>query len=92
MPHMTSLGINSHRILVTGERISPTPAEDQNNAGQDPVIPRFPWWAVWITAGFVISGVYVWRTGYQTVPVAKGKTEETADDESDSGVTAAEKE
>ena len=62
------------------------------NAGQDPVIPRFPWWAVWITAGFVISGVYVWRTGYQTVPVAKGKTEETADDESDSGVTAAEKE
>ncbi len=46
----TPLGINSHRILVTGERVIPTPARDKANAGKASQLPRFPWWAV-IAAG-----------------------------------------
>ncbi|WP_018142463.1 class C sortase [Alloscardovia criceti] len=42
----TPLGINSHRILVTGERIIPTPAGDVDRAGKHSDLPKFPWWAV----------------------------------------------
>lgn len=56
----TPLGINSHRILVTGERILPTPVADLEAAGGTPDVPGFPWWAVGIGAAVVASGVYVW--------------------------------
>ena len=57
----TPLGINTHRILVTGERI-PTP--DQDTApGERPDVPRFPWWAVALGIGVVLDAVYVWRAG-----------------------------
>lgn len=42
----TPLGINSHRILVTAERITPTPEKDIVAAAATPDIPGFPWWAV----------------------------------------------
>ena len=58
----TPLGINTHRILVTGERI-PTP--DQDTApGERPDVPRFPWWAVALGIGVVLDAIYVWRAGY----------------------------
>ncbi|MFJ6535612.1 class C sortase [Paenarthrobacter sp. NPDC091711] len=59
----TPLGINSHRILVTGERVIPTPQSDVDAAGQRPDIPGFPWWM--LTAGGVIvaAGTYVWLSG-----------------------------
>ncbi|WP_431710941.1 class C sortase [Glutamicibacter uratoxydans] len=60
----TPLGVNSHRILVTGERITPTPAEDLEVAGQAPNIPGFPWWAASYGAGLLLSGIYLWRAGY----------------------------
>ncbi len=60
----TPLGINTHRILVTGERIYPTPQEDLDAAGQPPTVPSFPWWAVGLAAGFTLVGLYVWRSGY----------------------------
>ncbi|SDN40470.1 sortase A [Actinomyces ruminicola] len=60
----TPLGINTHRILVTGERIYPTPQEDLDAAGQPPTVPAFPWWAVGLAAGFILVGLYVWRSGY----------------------------
>lgn len=41
----TPLGINSHRIVVTGERVIPTPYGDIAAATADPELP-FPWWAV----------------------------------------------
>lgn len=56
----TPLGINSHRILVTGERILPTPIADLEAAGETPDIPGFPWWAVGFGAAVVASGAYVW--------------------------------
>lgn len=60
----TPLGINSQRILVTGERITPTPQEDVDAAGAPPDIPGFPWWAVVLAGGTAVVGVYVWRSGY----------------------------
>lgn len=51
----TPLGINTHRYLVTGERILPTPASDIAAAGERPDVPGFPWWAVALTG---IVGAY----------------------------------
>lgn len=60
----TPLGINSQRILVTGERITPTPDKDVEDAGKTPDIPGFPWWSLLIAGGTLVAGVYVWRAGY----------------------------
>lgn len=59
----TPLGINSHRILVTGERILPTPIGDIEQAGAHPDVPGFPWWAVGLGGGVVLLSAYVWRMG-----------------------------
>lgn len=59
----TPLGINSHRILVTGERVTPTPQQDVENAGKHPDVPGFPWWAVIIGGSLVVLVVVVWLTG-----------------------------
>ena len=60
----TPLGINTHRILLTGERIYPTPAKDLAAAGKRPDVPHFPWWAVGLVAGLIVIGLYLWRSGY----------------------------
>ncbi|WP_280527857.1 class C sortase [Actinomyces trachealis] len=60
----TPLGINTHRILVTGERITPTPAKDVEAKGKAPDIPGFPWWIVLDLTGITVVGLYVWRAGY----------------------------
>ena len=60
----TPLGINTHRILLTGERIYPTPAKDLAAAGKRPDVPHFPWWAVGLAAGLIVIGLYLWRSGY----------------------------
>lgn len=60
----TPLGINTHRILVTGERITPTPIKDIEAAGADPTIPGFPWWAAIYGGGLILITAYVWRSGY----------------------------
>lgn len=49
----TPLGVNSHRILVTAERVTPTPVEDVLAAGSPPDIPGFPWWGFWFLLGSV---------------------------------------
>lgn len=60
----TPLGINTHRILVTGERVTPTPIEDVQAAGTPPEIPGFPWWAVIATLTILTIAIYLWRAGY----------------------------
>lgn len=60
----TPLGINSHRILATGERVLPTPIEDLDSAGLAPDIPGFPWWAVIYGVTLLGVGFYLWRSGY----------------------------
>ncbi|WP_216378443.1 class C sortase [Arcanobacterium phocae] len=60
----TPLGINSHRILVTGERVFPTPKAAVKTAEKESTLPHFPWWIFNIIGGLVISGIYIWRSGY----------------------------
>ena len=59
----TPLGINSHRILVTAERITPTPPQQAEAAAEDPDLPGFPWWAVWFGAAVLVVAGYVWWSG-----------------------------
>ena len=67
----TPLGINTHRILVTAERVTPTPVADLEAAGGVSQLPRFPWWAVWLGGGTLLVGLYLWRAGY---PPSRGRT------------------
>jgi len=59
----TPLGINSQRILVTGERILPTPAADEAAAGEVPDVAGFPWWAVWLIGALVAGVGYIVYAG-----------------------------
>lgn len=58
----TPLGINSHRILVTGERITPTPPEQLRFTGE-PYLPHFPWWALAYGTGVIGAVWYVIHRG-----------------------------
>ena len=55
----TPLGINSHRIIVTGERIA-TPAADTAAAEElvMPEVPGAPWWSVLLAGGWALSVGY----------------------------------
>lgn len=66
----TPLGINTHRILLTGERILPTPQKAIEEIGKKPVVPFFPWWMIWLVGGLVAIALYTWRTGYPPRPSA----------------------
>ncbi|MDO5061019.1 MAG: class C sortase [Actinomycetaceae bacterium] len=59
----TPLGVNSHRILVTGERVIPSPQEDKTLALAEPNLPHFPWWIVWLVSAFIFMLVYIWISG-----------------------------
>ncbi|WP_165215845.1 class C sortase [Schaalia sp. ZJ1691] len=81
----TPLGINSHRILVTGERIIPTPAKDLANAGKASDLPRFPWWAIAYVAVVVAAVVILARHTHKCrkyVAAVKAKTTENTSEDS----------
>ena len=59
----TPLGINTHRILITGERVSPTPASDIESMTAAPDVPGFPWWIVILSSGTLVIGTWYWRAG-----------------------------
>ncbi len=52
----TPLGINSHRIIVTGERIEAPTVEEA--AVEMPDIPGPPWWAVALAGGWALAAGY----------------------------------
>lgn len=60
----TPLGINTHRIVVTGERVIPTPAADLEHVGEPSGIPSFPWWTVGFGVGVLLVSGFIWRAGY----------------------------
>lgn len=74
----TPLGINTHRILVTGERITPTPIADVAAANQPSHLPGFPWWAVILGVVLASAAVYVWWSGYPARPRKRARTTEAA--------------
>jgi len=76
----TPLGINTQRILVTGERVTPTPDEDLAAVGDRPDVPGFPWWAVILGVGTLALGAYVYRSG---VPKPARRTLDDVDDADD---------
>lgn len=86
----TPLGINSQRILVTGERILPTPARDLDAAGATPDVPGFPWWAIWIGAAVMILSVYVWWMGRprRSQPMTATPGTAAVEAETDAGASA----
>lgn len=60
----TPLGINTHRYLVTGERITPTPIEDVERAGTRPEIPGFPWWTLALGGAILAFGTVILWSGF----------------------------
>lgn len=60
----TPLGVNTHRILVTGERITPTPERELRAAGAAPEVPGFPWWIALASGGLLLVAAYVVRRGF----------------------------
>lgn len=68
----TPLGINTQRILVTGERVTPAPESEIEAMKNRPDVPGFPWWAL-ISGGVILgSGLWFWRSGYRSLSVATG--------------------
>lgn len=55
----TPVTVNSHRLIVTGERVPNPPEPSERMPDQD--LPGFPWWVVWIGATFAASTIYVLR-------------------------------
>lgn len=74
----TPLGINSHRIVVTGERITPTPLNEIQAAGEAPAIPGFPWWAVVGGIGTLLVVGYCSRQGFADARMATLRRAQTA--------------
>lgn len=61
----TPLGINTHRILVTAERIYPTPEGAETAGLALSKLPAFPWWAVVLSVAVIGICAYIWRDGYR---------------------------
>lgn len=64
----TPLGVNSHRILVTGERITPTPLKAIEDAEAPARDAGFPWWAVGYVGALILIGCYAWWSGRPLPP------------------------
>lgn len=69
----TPLGINTHRIVVTGERITPTPEGDLLTAGAAPTIPGTAWWAVLGGGGLALATVYLVQRGFADARYRSGR-------------------
>ena len=77
------LGINTGRMLVTGERVIPTPVEDIEGAMQRSDQPRFPWWLVAAVAGVLVLGGLARWARKPTVVAAAGKDDDEDEEESE---------
>jgi sortase A len=73
----TPLGINTHRILVTGKRVTPTPAKDLDTAKDTKAALQFPWWAVLYLGALILIGLYARWAGL-SYPDAKKRGKKTS--------------
>ncbi len=69
----TPLGINSHRIIATGERVSLGDVPDP----PDNLTPGFPWWILVVIAAVVLTVLYARRRKHS--PEASGSSPLPAD-------------
>jgi sortase A len=69
----TPLGINSHRILVTGERVSPTPQHVVETAGSPSDLPGTPWWIVVAAGGLLCATWFLRGAGYRDGRLRAGR-------------------
>ncbi|WP_217177667.1 class C sortase [Streptomyces sp. AC495_CC817] len=60
----TPLGINTHRILVTGARVTPTPEADVAAAGRPSGVPGFPWWLVAAGSAVLLAALVIRHLGF----------------------------
>lgn len=67
----TPLGINTQRILVTGERVQASESDAALEPGKRPEVPGFPTWAAILAGGLALIGIYLWRSGLQPVDVPR---------------------
>jgi len=56
----TPLGLNTHRILVTAERVFEAPETPESVQGEMFGLP-FPWWAVIFGSAILLQILYLWR-------------------------------
>lgn len=75
----TPLGLNTHRIIVTGERIHPTPQGDLDNAGAPSELPHFPWWVLALIGGMTLIIWYLVAQGRRDAQVAVNRDKNQAD-------------
>lgn len=66
------LGINTHRIVATGERIYPTPEYAVNELGAESDQPGFPWWLLLMLP---LMGGVVYLSIWATPNVEKRRVE-----------------
>jgi sortase A len=52
------IGINSHRLLVTGERLPDNAASEAEQMLSFFRFPGLPWWAAWIIGALLSSGLF----------------------------------
>ncbi|WP_159700539.1 class C sortase [Arthrobacter sp. 18067] len=76
----TPTGVNSHRLLVRGERIDPPSADSAQTLPSQALDPGFPWWAV-AFIGTVVLMVVITRPRKRTPQgtVADAVTEDAGD-------------
>ena len=78
----TPLGVNTHRILVTAERVTPTPQSDID-AARAAAHVGFPWWAVILGLGIAVLALFFWRSGYMGTAQPRGRHTRAEDHEED---------
>lgn len=70
----TPIGVNSHRLLVRGERVpTPASASEQVLAG-DGVAAGFPWWAAGFLAGSAAVAFLLFRPRRKPAPALHSRT------------------
>jgi sortase A len=74
----TPLGINSHRILVTAERVLPTPPEEIAASGRNAAGAGFPWWMLGAAGALAAIVLYVRWAGAQEAAVRGSSGAQTA--------------
>ncbi|WP_247628028.1 class C sortase [Microbacterium croceum] len=76
----TPLGINSHRILVTGERVTPTPPASTRAAEAGAEGAGFPWWLLAYAGALLLIGVYAWRSSASSARARGDRDQSGVDD------------